>query len=236
VIWAVVPAAGVGRRAGLDLPKQYAVLAGRPLLAWTLQRLLAHPRVAGAMVVLAGDDKHWPGWPAVAGKPVRTCTGADDRAGSVRAGLAALAGEVAVADWVLVHDGARPCLALDELDALIVQGCSHPVGALLALPVTDTLKQANARAESIGSLPREQAWRAQTPQLFRYGELCAALDRARADGVAVTDEAGALERLGRLPLLVPGRAGNLKVTTADDLDLAAWYLGRTQDSGSSPSC
>jgi 2-C-methyl-D-erythritol 4-phosphate cytidylyltransferase len=226
VIWAVVPAAGVGRRTGLDLPKQYVELAGRPLLAWTLERLLAHPRVAGAMVVLAQDDRHWPGWTTIAGKPVRTCVGADDRAGSVRAGLAALAEDVVIADWVLVHDGARPCLAQDELDDLILHGCGHPVGALLALPVSDTLKQANARAESIGSLPREQAWRAQTPQLFRYGELCAALDRARADGAMVTDEAGALERLGRLPLLVPGRASNLKVTTAEDLALAAWYLQR----------
>jgi 2-C-methyl-D-erythritol 4-phosphate cytidylyltransferase len=227
VIWAVVPAAGIGRRMGLDVPKQYVELAGRPLLAWTLERLLAHPRVAGAMVVLAQDDRHWPGWTTIAGKPVRTCAGADDRAGSVRTGLAALAEDVVIADWVLVHDGARPCLAQDELDDLIDQGCGHPVGALLALPVTDTLKQANARAESIGSLPREQAWRAQTPQLFRYGELCAALDRARADGAAITDEAGALERLGRLPLLVPGRASNLKVTTGEDLALAAWYLQRT---------
>jgi 2-C-methyl-D-erythritol 4-phosphate cytidylyltransferase len=224
VIWAVVPAAGVGRRTGLDRPKQYVELAGRPLLAWTLERLLAHPRLAGAMVVLADDDRHWPGWTTIAGKPVRTCVGAGDRAGSVRNGLAALAGDVAVADWVLVHDAARPCLAQDALDELISRGCAHPVGALLALPVADTLKQANAREESIGSLPREQVWRAQTPQLFRYGELCAALDRARADGAAVTDEAGALERLGRLPLLVPGRASNLKVTTAEDLALAAWYL------------
>jgi 2-C-methyl-D-erythritol 4-phosphate cytidylyltransferase len=176
------------------------------------------------MVVLADDDRHWPGWTTIAGKPVRTCVGAGDRAGSVRNGLAALACDVAVADWVLVHDAARPCLAQDALDELISRGCAHPVGALLALPVADTLKQANAREESIGSLPREQVWRAQTPQLFRYGELCAALDRARADGAAVTDEAGALERLGRLPLLVPGRASNLKVTTAEDLALAAWYL------------
>lgn len=226
MIWAVVPAAGRGERAGLDLPKQYATLAGRPMLGWSIERLLAHPRIAGAMVVLAADDRHWPGWTDMAGKPIRTATGGGDRAASVRAGLAALADTVAVADWVLVHDGARPCLGGAEIDALLDRGCVHPVGALLAVPVADTLKQANARSESVGCLPRADSWCAQTPQLFRYGELCASLDRARADGAEVTDEASALERLGRYPLLVPGSARNLKVTTAEDLELARWYLDR----------
>lgn len=228
--WVVVPAAGGGTRAGLTLPKQYAPIAGKPMLRWTLERLLAHPQVSGAMVVLAADDTHWPGWREIDGKPVLTAVGGTDRAASVRAGLAALAGCVEAEDWVLVHDAARPCVEPGDIDALLAAGRMHAVGALLALPVADTLKQANERGESAGCLPRDRAWRAQTPQLFRHGQLCLALDRARADSAAITDEAGALERLGRYPLLVPGSARNLKVTTADDLALAEWHLTRTRAS------
>lgn len=229
-VWAVVPAAGAGRRTGLVTPKQYVDLLGRPMLHWTLEALLRHPRVAGVAVVVSADDPHWPGWTEQAGKPVLTAIGGADRAASVRSGLRSLAQWVAPEDWVLVHDAARPCLEVDDLDRLFDQGCAHPVGALLAAPVADTLKQANERGESLGCLPRERAWRALTPQLFRYAPLCAALDRAVADAVAVTDEASAFEHLGLAPLLVPGSARNLKVTTADDFALAEFWLraaGRT---------
>lgn len=228
MIWAVVPAAGRGRRAGGASPKQYAVLAGRPLLHWTLDALLPHPAVAGVMLVLAGDDRHWPatGYVPPAGKSVLTCIGGVDRAASVGAGLLALADRVKVSDWVLVHDAARPCLTQVELDALLSAAADHPVGALLALPVADTLKRGNEREEAIATVPRQQVWRAQTPQLFRYGELRAALDAAVRDGATITDEASALERLGRYPLLVPGAVRNLKVTVADDFALAEWWLGR----------
>jgi 2-C-methyl-D-erythritol 4-phosphate cytidylyltransferase len=223
-VWAVVPAAGVGRRTGLATPKQYVELLGRPMLHWTLDALLRHSRVAGVVVALSADDPYWPGWTEYAGKPVLTVTGGVDRAASVRAGLQALHGRVAADDWVLVHDAARPCLDGADLDRLLALGCAHPVGALLAAPVADTLKQANERGESIGCLPRERAWRALTPQLFRLAPLCAVLDRASADGVAVTDEASAFEHLGLTPLLVPGSSRNLKVTTADDFELAAFWL------------
>jgi 2-C-methyl-D-erythritol 4-phosphate cytidylyltransferase len=223
-VWVVVPAAGIGRRTGLDYPKQYVELAGRPLLYWTLEVLLRHPRIAGAVVALSADDRHWPGWSALEGKPVLTATGGDDRAASVRAGLEALEGRVGGDDWVLVHDAARPCLDHADLDRLLDLGCAHPVGALLAAPVADTLKQANDRGESLGNLPRERARRALTPQLFRHSALCSALDRARADGATVTDEASAFEHLGLAPLLVPGSARNLKVTTAGDFELAAFLL------------
>lgn len=227
MIWAVVPAAGRGLRAGGASPKQYADLAGRPMLHWTLDALMAHPRIAGVMLVLAGDDRYWPaGYESPSSKPVLTCTGGADRASSVRAGLAALADQLVASDWVLVHDAARPCLELAELDALLAAAGAHPVGALLALAVADTLKRGNERDESIATVPRQHVWRAQTPQVFRHGELLAALDAAARDGVVLTDEASALERLGRYPVLVPGRASNLKVTVAEDFALAAWWLSR----------
>lgn len=223
--WVVVPAAGRGTRTGLALPKQYAGLAGRPMLAWTLERLLAHPGISGAVVALAADDAHWPGWTRIAGKPVLTATGGVERCDSVLAGLAALPAQVAAGDWVLVHDAARPCIGTAELDRLLAAR-DHPVGALLALPVADTLKRANARGESCASIDRAGAWRAQTPQMFRRGELAEALARAIAEGEAPTDEAAAFERLQRHPLLVPGDARNLKVTSAEDLALAEWWLAR----------
>lgn len=223
--WVVVPAAGRGTRTGLALPKQYVGLAGRPMLAWTLERLLAHPGISGAVVALAADDPHWPGWTRIAGKPVLTATGGAERCDSVLAGLAALPAQVAAGDWVLVHDAARPCIGAAELDRLLAAR-DHPVGALLALPVADTLKRANARGESCASIDRAGAWRAQTPQMFRRGELADALARAIAEGEAPTDEAAAFERLQRHPLLVPGDARNLKVTSAEDLALAEWWLAR----------
>lgn len=223
--WVVVPAAGRGTRTGLALPKQYVGLAGRPMLAWTLERLLAHPGISGAVVALAADDPHWPGWTRIAGKPVLTATGGAERCESVLAGLAALPAQVAAGDWVLVHDAARPCIGSAELDRLLAAR-DHPVGALLALPVADTLKRANARGESCASIDRAGAWRAQTPQMFRRGELADALARAIAEGEAPTDEAAAFERLQRHPLLVPGDARNLKVTSAEDLALAEWWLAR----------
>ncbi|MCK9488223.1 MAG: 2-C-methyl-D-erythritol 4-phosphate cytidylyltransferase [Xanthomonadales bacterium] len=239
--WVVVPAAGRGLRAravanvdaanaGLDdLPKQYQPLAGKPMLQWTLERLLGHPAITGVMVALAADDRHWPGWQQLLGKPVLTTTGADDRAGSVRAGLTALAAlplPVAAEDWVLVHDAARPCVSASEIDDLFRLGRDDEVGALLALPVTDSLKQADDHGRSLANLPRERAWRALTPQLFRLGELAAALDQARAEGAVITDEASAFERLGRHPRLVPGSANNIKVTRAEDFALAQWLLAR----------
>jgi 2-C-methyl-D-erythritol 4-phosphate cytidylyltransferase len=129
-------------------------------------------------------------------------------------------------DWVLVHDAARPCLRRDDLERLLDHGASHPVGAILAAPVRDTLKRADARGTIARSEPREQLWRALTPQMFRRAALERALESALAAGVRVTDEAMAFERLGLAPMLVEGADDNLKVTTPADLALAEFLLAR----------
>lgn len=223
----VVPAAGRGHRFGAVIPKQYAPLVGEPMLVRTLDRLLAHPKIAGAMVVLSADDPHWPGITELEGKPVFTCIGGEERADSVLSGLNALAGHVADGDWVLVHDAARPCVRHPSIDALLDQGCRHADGAILAAPARDTMKRGTAGGRIESTMPRQELWRALTPQLFRLGVLRDALSRALADPAlkpTITDEASAIEAFGGHPLLVVGDDDNLKVTTLHDLALAEFIL------------
>ncbi|WP_185826564.1 2-C-methyl-D-erythritol 4-phosphate cytidylyltransferase [Xanthomonas sp. SI] len=216
-VWAVVPAAGRGTRFGSPLPKQYLQAGGQPLIAHALQALLAHPAVAGAMVAIGADDADWPGWNELDGKPVLTCVGGASRAGSVLAALQALPDSVKADDFVLVHDAARPNLALADLDRLLETGRGDPVGAILAAPVRDTLKRAGDDGGIDATEPRERLWRALTPQLFRRLQLTRALEQAAAAGVEVTDDAMAMELLGLRPLLVEGAEDNFKVTTPADL-------------------
>lgn len=226
-IWAVVPAAGRGSRFGGDIPKQYLEVAGAPLIAHAIDALLAHEQVAGVVVALAADDPHWPGWTRRSGKPVLACTGGDERADSVLAALEALPATVDAAGLVLVHDAARPNLARGDIGRLIAAATRHADGALLAAPVRDTLKRADDAGLSLGSEPRERLWRALTPQAFARGSLQAALLAARQRGVAVTDEAMAMELAGARPRLVEGREDNIKVTTPADLALVEFLLSRS---------
>lgn len=222
-LWAVIPAAGRGTRFGSEVPKQYQAAAGKPLIAHALDALLAHPRIAGAMVALAHDDAHWPGWTARMDKPVLRCVGGGERADSVLAALRALpaGGEDAL---VLVHDAARPNLHRSDLDRLIAAAEADADGAILAAPVRDTLKRQDDAGRIAATEPREGLWRALTPQAFRRGALVAALEAAHSAGLRVTDEAMAMERAGARPRLVEGREDNLKVTTPADLRLVEFLL------------
>ena len=225
-LWCVVPAAGRGTRVGGDCPKQYLPLAGRPLILQTLERLAAHPLVAGLLVVLGAADTRWPGIEQLNGKPVRSVTGGAERCDSVLAGLGALPDAVGEDDFVLVHDAARPCVRLGDIDRLIAQAMRGD-GGLLGAPLRDTLKRADAGGHSEQTEPREQRWRAFTPQLFRRGPLSAALVEAARRGIRVSDEAMAMELAGFAPLLVEGAEDNIKVTTAADFALAEFLLART---------
>jgi 2-C-methyl-D-erythritol 4-phosphate cytidylyltransferase len=225
-MWCVIPAAGSGRRFGGDTPKQYRTIRDRPLLAWTLARLAAHPAVDGFMVAIAADDGWWPGWTQVAGKPIRTTVGGAERAHSVLAGVKSISLLPDAGDWVLVHDAARPCLPHADLDALLTRGLVDPVGAILAARVRETVKQGSAENRIEATLPRERLWRAQTPQLARREHLQYALEESIRRTIVPTDEAGALETIGEFPLLIEGSEENLKVTSASDLELAADILAR----------
>lgn len=220
----VIPAAGTGSRMGAALPKQYLPLKGKTVLEHTLARFCGHPAVRGIVVALAEHDPHWDGLQARCDCPLWRAAGGAERCHSVLSGLEILGDRADADDWVLVHDAARPCLHRDDLDRLIDQLREHPVGGLLAMPVRDTMKRADDQGDVITTVDRQGLWHALTPQMFRLGALREALRAALAAGVTVTDEAAAMERTGELPHLVEGRADNIKITRAEDLALAQFYL------------
>jgi 2-C-methyl-D-erythritol 4-phosphate cytidylyltransferase len=222
--WAVVVAAGRGERFGGPVPKQYARLLGRPVLSWSLAAVLREPAIDGVMVALAPGDRRWRGVPESRDPRVSTCMGGERRETSVANALEALAARARASDWVLVHDAARPCLAREDLQRLIRATRNDRVGGLLAVPVADTLKADDGHGRSARTAAREGLWRALTPQTFRYGLLRRALGLCRDRERLVTDEASAIEALGLRPLLVRGRADNIKLTSLEDRVIAEAIL------------
>lgn len=215
--WVVVPAAGSARRMGAAVPKQYLPLAGRTVIEWSLAPFLAHARTAGIVVALAGQDRRWPQTELARHSKIVTTQGGAERMDSVLAGLNILHDKAAPDDWVLVHDAARPCLSAADLESLLNELRDDGVGGLLAAPVVDTLKRADDGGRVAQTVAREKLWRALTPQMFRRDILQRALEGALARGVAVTDEAQAVEALGLQPKLVAGDADNIKITLPEDL-------------------
>lgn len=222
--WLVVPAAGTGQRMQSSLPKQYLRIRQRFVIDITLSRLLASDLFDGCMVALDADDRWWPTTDSSHDCRIETCTGGFARQDSVSAALRALSQHASQEDWVLVHDVARPCLALNDLRRLISELSDHPVGGLLATPVTDTLKRATPDQQVDVTVDRHDLWRALTPQMFRLRPLQSALSAAATGGVPVTDEASAIERMGAMPALVEGRADNFKITWPGDLAIAELVL------------
>ena len=223
-LFALIPAAGSGSRMGAERPKQYLPLAGKPVLYHALRNLCRHTAIDKVMVVLAADDTFFAqyDWREFGARLMPLYCGGQLRADSVFNGLLAARDEIDAHDWVLVHDAVRPCLALETLERLIETLRLEPTGGLLALPVVDTLKRADADDYVLSTEAREHLWQAQTPQMFRYRLLLEAL---RASGRATaTDEASAIERMGLRPKLVMGDSRNLKVTYSQDLALAETLL------------
>ncbi len=223
-LWAVVPAAGAGRRLGATIPKQYLDLGGRSVIDRTLDLLVPEARIGGVWVALDPADSLW-GRTAYAAHPrVRRVVGGAERCHSVLQALEDLGRRAAPDDWVLVHDAARPCLRQADLERLIETLIDDPVGGILAVPVRDTMKRADGNGRIAATLDRSALWHAYTPQMFRLGTLSEALAAAIASGDLVTDEAAAIERIGLAPRLVEGHGDNIKITRAEDLALARFYL------------
>ena len=219
-IWFVIAAAGRASRYGGPVPKPYLRIAGRTLLEHGLRTLNSVADIAGGVAVLANGDRRFERLPPSVRRQVVAVAGGPTRARSVLNGLQALI-TADEDDWVLVHDAARPCVQRKDVASLIAACRRDAVGGLLAVQVEDTLKQAGDDGRSHRTPPRERLWRAQTPQMFRYGRLVQALTQALAEGFEPTDESAAIERLGLKPLLVEGSPLNVKVTRPADLAFAA---------------
>lgn len=224
---ALIPAAGVGTRFGATCPKQYVRLAGQTVLEHTVTRLGGIHAIDLVLIVVSAQDEYIDTiYPPAALPPniaILRC-GGTTRAQTVRNGIRLAQQHYAVldTDWLLVHDAARCCVSKESVERLLESAQHHSVGGLLALPVADTLKQADAAQQVCRTVSRVDLWQAQTPQMFRAGVLAAALDQADLD--VITDESSAVEAMGLAPLLVTGDIRNLKLTSAQDALLATYFL------------
>ena len=232
--WLIVPAAGSGSRFGSEKPKQYASLGVSTVIENTLDRLLELETQA-IVLAISPDDSYWPSLDISQHQKIRTCAGGTERADSVFLALQSIASEADELDWVLVHDVARPCVRVEDIRLLINSLSAHPVGGLLASPVSATLKRVGNSQQAgtttmktagtvLETVSRDNLWAAATPQMFRFGLLMKALQQCLDAGISPTDEAGAIERLGLQPEIIEGHSDNLKITHGADLALAEAVL------------
>ncbi len=229
-IWAIVPAAGIGKRMQSEVSKQYLPLNGRPVLEYTVNTLLQNKNITGLVVALQTDDVYWPDINIRSQKPVIRTTGGKERADSVLNAINELfkcEQFDADSDWVMVHDAVRPCLRQQDIDKLVIEVAEDSNGGLLALPVRDTMKRQNTNrsvATVDKTVERENLWHALTPQYFPAKKLKNALQKAQLDNLNITDESSAMELAGSSPKLVQGHEDNIKITRPDDLRMASLYL------------
>jgi 2-C-methyl-D-erythritol 4-phosphate cytidylyltransferase len=220
-LYAIVPAAGIGRRLPGAQPKQYYPLGERCVIEQTLRILLQQQAIHTIMVVLNPADQYFTTL-AIANNPrIQIAEGGTQRVDSVWSGLQRLQ-----SGWVLVHDAVRPCLHPEDLLRLLAARAHAPAGAVLATPVRDSMKRGDAQGKIIGEISRDSLWQALTPQLFPVPLLKACLRQALGAGIEISDEAAALTYCGYAPTLVPGRADNIKITYPEDLVLAAGLLAQ----------
>lgn len=222
-VWALVPASGIGSRMKADRPKQYLTIKNRTVLDLTLARLLSVPGLSGVMVVLSDEDAFWPASTFANHPKIHTTAGGLERFHSVLNGLYALDELITNDAWVMVHDAARPCVRVSDIEALIDQSTQCD-GGLLGIPAKDTVKQVSAQRQVTCTLERSDIWLAYTPQMFRHEQLKHAIEQAIECKKMITDDASAMELAGFSTLMVEGASDNIKITHPEDLSLAEWYL------------
>ena len=220
--WAIIPAAGSGTRLPADRPKQYLTIGGKTIIEHTLQKFCDCPNISAITVAIAEQDTYWSKLAIKNHQKITTTIGGSERCESVLNALKTIAAQAQ--DWILVHDAARPCLHTTDLDKLIKTLSDHPVGGLLALPVRDTLKRADADGLVTATVNRDNLWQAFTPQMFRFKMLKDSLQTVWQKGIIVTDEAQAIEYCGYRPKLIEGSPDNIKITCRHDLAIATNYL------------
>lgn len=223
-IWVVIANGGVGSRFGKKGPKQYSQVAGKSLFEWTLEQFTQRDNIKGIVISSHANDPFLINQNGLSDSRISLVTGGLSRSESVLNGLRALQVHAAPSDWVLVHDIARPLVRQSDIDALIASCIAHQEGAILASPVPDTLKRANKSLYVAETVSRDFMWGAQTPQCFQIGLLVSAIEKGLRSGLAITDEASAMESQGYPVRIVEGARDNIKVTFPEDLAFAEHVL------------
>ena len=223
-IWAIIPAAGLGRRMAVATPKQYLKLNGKTIVEHSLEQLCRCEKVAGVVVGVAENDEYWDRSGINNDKLLGTYHGGAQRIHTVLKGLEFLSKWAAKEDWVMVHDAVRPCVGLDDINLLIEQAMQFKCSAILASSVIDTVKKINSQSQIVSTLDRDDLMLALTPQLFPVKLLQQALKSSIDRNILSTDESAAVEMLGEKPLIVKGCRSNIKITTAEDLKIAKLFL------------
>ncbi len=228
-IWTVIPAAGIGSRMGADTPKQYLKIRDKCILEHTLEKFCFHPRIDGVVVVLTENDPYWPLLSLNTHDKIMCAKGGAERCHSVLSGLQHLSEMADADDWVLVHDAARPCVRIEDIDKLLDMLSDNTNGGILAVPVRDTMKRANKSNHVSETVDRKGLWHALTPQMFRLTDITAAIENALNKDLLVTDEAQAMELNDVVPILVEGHSDNIKVTHPQDLMLAELFISQQRN-------
>ena len=227
-LWAIVPASGLGRRMQSPIPKQYLQLCGKSILEHTLDRLLSFKHTRGVILVLRQGDQDWEALNYRSKKSLIIATGGEERQDSVFNGLLKLFEIEPDAPYVMIHDAVRPLVLHQDLVKLMEAARQNSAGAILGVPVNDTLKRQNGDTGISETIARDGLWRAFTPQLFRASLLLEAYNNVRAKKLQITDDAASVEALGMSPSLVESNVQNIKITNMQDLKLASQILMQQQ--------
>lgn len=222
--WVILPAAGAGRRMETAIPKQYLMLGDQTVIEHTVNIFLGLSAVRKIVVTVSSDDDRWHELPLSRNEIISVAVGGRERFDSVYNGLMSLDKMARRDDWVLIHDAVRPCVRGNDIKRLLNHIANHPIGGLLCTPVSDTLKRIDENHQVITTVDRSHLWQAQTPQVFRYGPLCAAMHQAQEERNFFTDEASVMEFYGYSPLAIRGHKDNIKITHPEDILLAKLIL------------
>ena len=229
--WAIIPAAGVGKRMLADKPKQYLKLQNKTVIERTLDKLLTMQEIVGVVLSISDTDEYWPELNYQSKKPLLVANGGRERSDSVLNALTLLNQQIPETEntWVLVHDAARPCVRCEDIQNLISQASLKDDGGLLALPVRDTMKRSvhtkHDQPDNVNeTVDRDGLWHALTPQMFKLDLLLKALSDAQINKSSITDDASAMELMGYQPMLVEAHEDNIKITRAFDLQLAEIFI------------
>ena len=224
-LWVVIPAAGIGKRMGVDIPKQYITVCDKAIIEHTVEKFTSRNDLQGILVALSNSDQHWSTLELSKNNKITTVTGGEERYKSVYNALCSLKNKAGDDDWILVHDAVRPCITTSEIDQFIADlDHLNGIGGILALPCFETMKKANTNHEIEETIDRKFIWHAQTPQMFRYKKLFLAIEKIMNENIFITDEAMAMELAGYKPVLIQGTHSNIKITDQNDLKYLESFL------------